>query len=147
MIELYLKGLFPVTLTFGGYNFVDVRDVADGMIAAAEKGRGGECYYLCGERLSVEEFIGALAKINGKKPPKIGLGKKTMLRLCPAIAVFFKLMKLPPVVTPFSLNKICENCNFSYEKAAADLGYAPMSAYESLRDTVAWIKEKNAKKQ
>ncbi|MBQ7597580.1 MAG: NAD-dependent epimerase/dehydratase family protein [Clostridia bacterium] len=147
MIELYLKGLFPVTLTFGGYNFVDVRDVADGMIAAAEKGRGGECYYLCGERLSVEEFIGTLAKINGKKPPKIGLGKKTMLRLCPAIAVFFKLMKLPPVVTPFSLNKICENCNFSYEKAAADLGYAPMSAYESLRDTVAWIKEKNAKKQ
>ena len=147
MIELYLKGLFPVTLTFGGYNFVDVRDVADGMIAAAEKERGGECYYLCGERMTVEDFIATLAKISGKKPPKIGLGKKTMLRLCPAIAVFFKLMKLPPVVTPFSLNKICENCNFSYEKAAADLGYAPMSAYESLRDTVAWIKEKNAKKQ
>ena len=32
----YNKG-FPVSLGFGKYNFVDVRDVADGMIAAAEK--------------------------------------------------------------------------------------------------------------
>ena len=147
MIELYLKGLFPVTLAFGAYNFVDVRDVAKGMIAAAEKGRGGECYYLCGERMTVEQFIAALAKINGKKAPKIALSKKTILRLCPAIGVFFKLMKLPPVVTPFSMNKLCENCNFSFEKAAADLDYQPMTAYESLSDTVAWIKEKNAKKQ
>ena len=72
------------------------------------------------------------------------MSKKTILRLCPAIGVFFKLMKLPPVVTPFSMNKLCENCKFSYEKAAADLDYQPMMAYESLRDTVQWIKEKNA---
>ena len=146
MIELYLKGLFPVTLSFGAYNFVDVRDVAKGMIAAAQCGRGGECYYLCGERLTVEEFIATLAKINGKKPPKIALNKKTILALCPAIGVFFKLMKLPPVVTPFSMNKLCENCSFSFEKAAKDFGYAPMGAYESLSDTVAWIKEKKEKK-
>ena len=97
--------------------------------------------------MTVEEFIATLAKINGKKPPKIALNKKTILALCPAIGVFFKLMKLPPVVTPFSMNKLCENCNFSYEKAAADLDYRPMTAYESLSDTVAWIKEKNAKKK
>ncbi len=141
MIQLYLSGLFPVTLRFGGYNFVDVRDVAKGMISAAEKGRGGECYFLCGDRLSVDEFIRTLAKIEGKNPPKIALSKSVLLKLCPMIEVLFKAAKLPPVLTPFSINKICENCNFSYEKAAKELGYKPMSAEDSLRDTVKWIKD------
>lgn len=140
MIKLYLKGLFPVSLNFGGYNFVDVRDVAKGMIAAAEKGRGGEVYFLCGEVLTVDQFIATLADINGKKAPKIKLGKKTLLKLCPLIGAFFKAMKWPPVLTEFSIGKICENCRFSYEKAKTELGYEPMTARKSLEDTVNFIK-------
>lgn len=141
MIDLYNKGIFIISLGFGGYNFVDVRDVAKGMIGAAENGEGGESYFLSGESLTVDEFIRTLAKINGKKPPKKKLGKKTMLNLCPAIGVVFKVMKWPPVLTKFSINKICENCDFTYEKAAKAFGYSPMSAEESLRDTVKWLKE------
>ncbi|MCR5042309.1 MAG: NAD-dependent epimerase/dehydratase family protein [Clostridia bacterium] len=139
MIKLYMKGLFPVSLDFGGYNFVDVRDVAEGMIAAAESGRGGEAYFLSGERISVDEFISDLARISSKEPPKLKLGKKLLLTLCPAIEVFFRAAKIPPVLTPFSINKICENCSFSYEKAAKDFGYSPRSAYDSLKDTVEWL--------
>ncbi len=141
MIQLYLSGLFPCTLKFGGYNFVDVRDVAKGMISAAEKGRGGECYFLCGDRLSITEFISTLAKIEGKAPPKIALSKGFLLKMCPIIEKLFKAAKLPPVLTEFSINKLCENCNFSYEKAAAELDFRPMSAEESLRDTVNWLKQ------
>lgn len=147
MIRLYLRGFFPVTLNFGGYNFVDVRDVARGMIAAAEKGRGGESYFLCGDKLSVADFIATLAHIEGKKPPEIALSKKMLLHLCPYIEEFFKLAKIPPVLTKFSINKICENCNFSYQKAADELGYRPMTAVDSLRDTVEWIKEQKEKEK
>lgn len=147
MIRLYLKGLFPVTLNFGGYNFVDVRDVAKGMVAAAEKGRGGESYFLCGDMLSVNDFIATLAKIEGKSAPEIALSKRKLLLLCPIIEEFFKLAKIPPVLTPFSINKICENCNFSYQKAATELGYSPMQAEDSLRDTVAWIKMQKEKEK
>ncbi len=146
MINLFLKGLFPVSLSFGGYNFVDVRDVAKGMTAAADKGRGGENYLLCGDKMSVSEFIGTLAKINGKKPPKIELSKKTIVTLLPVIEKVFKLFKLPPVLSELSVNILCQNCNFTYEKAAKELGYKPMSAEESLRDTVEWIKETNKMK-
>lgn len=145
MIKLYLKGLFPVSLNFGGYNFVDVRDVAKGMADAAEKGRGGENYLLCGDKMSVSEFIGTLAKIQGKKPPKIELSKKTIITLLPVIEKVFKLFKLPPVLSELSISIICQNCNFTYEKAANELGYKPMSVEQSLRDTVAWIKEVNKK--
>ncbi len=141
MIQLYLSGLFPCTLNFGGYNFVDVRDVAKGMIAAAEKGRGGECYFLCGDRMSVRDFIATLAKIEGKEPPKIALHKGFLLKMCPVIDKLFRAAKLPPVITEFSINKLCENCNFSYEKAAAELDYKPMTTEQSLRDTVAWLKQ------
>ena len=49
MVRMYMNGKFPVSLNFGAYNFVDVRDVADGMYAAADKGKAGECYILTGE--------------------------------------------------------------------------------------------------
>ncbi len=55
--------------------------------------------------------------------------------------MLFKAAKLPPVLTPFSINKLCENCNFSYEKAVRELDYSPMSAEDSLRDTIKWMKE------
>ena len=144
MINLYEKGIFVVSLDFGAYNFVDVRDVASGMIAAAEKGRGGQSYFLSGEKLAVDEFISILAGINGKNPPKIKMSKNLLLHLCPEISLFFKAMRWPPVITPFSINKICENCDFSYQKAADELGYKPRSAEESLRDTVEWLKNNSA---
>ena len=144
LVGLYEKGLFMVSLDFGAYNFVDVRDVAAGMISAAEKGRGGESYFLTGETLTVDEFIATLAEINGRTPPRVKMGKTTLLHLCPEIALFFKTMHWPPVLTPFSINKICENCDFSYEKAAKELGYSPRSAKESLTDTVNWLKENPA---
>ena len=144
MINLYEKGIFIVSLDFGAYNFVDVRDVASGMIAAAEKGRGGQSYFLSGEKLAVDEFISILAVINGKNPPKIKMSKNLLLHLCPEISLFFKAMHWPPVITPFSINKICENCDFSYQKAADELGYKPRSAEESLRDTVEWLKNNSA---
>lgn len=141
MIDLYNKGLFVVSLGFGAYNFVDVRDVANGMIAAAEKGRGGQSYFLCGAKTSVDEFICYLAKGNDKKPPKVKLGKKFLLSATPAIAQVFKINHWPPVLTKFSINKICENCNFSYEKAQTELGYSPRDVGQSICDTAAWLKE------
>ena len=69
MVRMYLKGQFPVSMSFGGYNFVDIRDVASGTYAAAKKGRPGECYILCGDVCTVDEFVKSMAKACGKKAP------------------------------------------------------------------------------
>ena len=41
----------------GAYNFVDVRDVAQGLLAAAEIGRSGEGYILAGHNVTVRELL------------------------------------------------------------------------------------------
>lgn len=139
MLNLYLKGLFPVTMNFGGYNFVDVRDVAKGMVLAAEKGENANCYILSGYAHTLDEFIKTLALVCGKKPPKIKLKKNMIMKLLPEIERIFDALKLPPLLNEYSIRKLCENCNFSCFKAKTELGYNPMTLEESLRDTVEWM--------
>jgi dihydroflavonol-4-reductase len=54
----------------GMNSFVDVRDVARGMVLAWEKGRSGERYILAGENLSYGQVMDRVAKVAGVKPPR-----------------------------------------------------------------------------
>ncbi len=140
MIKLYTKGVFAVTFNFGAYNFVDVRDVAKGMVAAAEKGRNGECYFLTGYAHTLDEFMKILAFVCGDRPPHLKIRKDFLMRILPEIEKVFELLKLPPVLNDYSIRKLCENCNFSHEKARRELGYEPMGLLESLQGTVDWYR-------
>lgn len=142
MISLFLKGLFPVTLDFGAYNFVDVRDVAKGMVAAAEKGRNGECYILSGYVHTLDEFIRTLAYVSDRKSPEFKIKKSMIIALLPFIEKAFDVLKMPPVLNEYSIRKLCENCNFSCDKARRELGYEPMTLEESLDGTVKWMFER-----
>ena len=147
MLDLFLKGLLPVTFSFGAYNFVDVRDVAKGMIAAAEKGRNGECYILSGYAHTLKEFVKTLSKVCGEKPPRVALSKEFIMKILPALEKAFDLLNVPPMLNEYAVRKLCENCNFSCEKARKELGYEPLTLLESLTDTVAWMKAIQAEKE
>ena len=51
----------------GGNNFVDVRDVATGILAAAEHGRAGERYLLVGENRTYRQFCTELGKAAARR--------------------------------------------------------------------------------
>lgn len=72
MIADYLNGRL-VACVKGGYDFVDVRDVADGVIAAAEKGRAGECYILSNRHYEVWELLDMASAQTGKKRIRVVL--------------------------------------------------------------------------
>lgn len=141
MVRTVIKHGYPVSLNFGAYNFVDIRDVAEGMILAAEKGKTGEGYILCGEQISVNDFICTLCKVCGKKIPKIKMGYGIVSLAAPVCEVYYKISKATPLFTRYSVRKLISNCNFSIEKARTELGYQPMSVEQSLADMVQWIKE------
>lgn len=62
-----------VGYTDGGNNFVDVEAVVDGMIAAATRGRRGECYILGGENRTYQEMFGTIARVVGVSPPRLAI--------------------------------------------------------------------------
>ena len=146
MVRMFVNGIFPVTLSFGAYNFVDIRDVAHGMYMAAKQGGKGECYILCGEQISVADFIAATAKACGKKAPKIPLSYGFAKLVAPAAEVFYKVAKKTPLFTRYSIRKLVSNCNFSIEKARKELDYNPMTVEQSVTDMVKWIRENEPKK-
>jgi dihydroflavonol-4-reductase len=57
----------------GGLNLIDVRDAAEGIVLAAERGRPGERYILGGTNLSLREIFVRIARIAGVEPPRIRL--------------------------------------------------------------------------
>lgn len=138
MMDLFIKGMFPVSMNFGRYNFVDNRDMAVAMHNAVEYGRSGECYILGGEVITVDQMMGYMAKALGRKKPRIKLSKGVILPFVPLISKIMDLAKLPPMLNSFSLSKLEENCNFSNEKAKRELHFTPRSAEETIRDTVLW---------
>ena len=65
----YLKGDMPAFVDTG-LNLVDVEDIAEGHLLAAERGRPGQRYILGCENLTLEQILSRLAKISGGKIPR-----------------------------------------------------------------------------
>lgn len=60
-----VKGWMP-----GDINLIDVRDVADGIIAAIEHGHSGDAYLLVNENWSIRELMNFLGEVHDRRPPR-----------------------------------------------------------------------------
>lgn len=127
----------------GGYDFVDVRDVADGIIACVEKGKSGECYILSNKYFSIKEILHILHEITGKKEINRVLPLWFLKIIASPAEMYYKVLKRPPLFTPYSIYTLNTNANFSHEKASIELGYTTREMKQTLSDTVDWLKENN----
>jgi dihydroflavonol-4-reductase len=142
MVIDYMEKRIPAAVN-GGYDFVDVRDVADGILRAARKGRVGDCFLLSNTYYSVMEMLTMLQEITGGKKIRSKLPMWLAYFSLPFLSAYFTLRGKRPLYTAYSLYTLKSNSNFSHEKASKELGYAPRGLRESLADTVAFIKENN----
>ena len=88
-IQAISEGKISVGLQ-GGYDFVDSRDVADGIIGCEEKGRPGECYILNGHYIGVLELVNSIRKIRGKKTTRIE-APHALVKLIAPVAEYFSI--------------------------------------------------------
>ena len=135
-----LNGELPAGID-GSFNLADARDLADGIIAAADKGRAGECYILGNEEVTFRDFATILAEEAGVKPVKHFLpiwAANVMARLMEAQA---KRSGKTPLMTTFMVYNLARNNDFDSSKAKRELGYATRPYRETLRDQIAWLKE------
>lgn len=138
MVEDYIDGRIPAATT-GGYDFVDVRDVAKGIIAASLNGKSGDCFLLSNKYYTVREILDYLQKITKGKKIKLTLPIFIAQLGQPFLTMAARIAKKRPLYTSYSLYTLKSNSNFSHARATAKLGYVPRGIYESLTDTHAFI--------
>ncbi len=124
----------------GGYDFVDVRDVADGILKCCDRGRKGECYILSNRYCDVPELLEDLHEITGERRVKTFLPLWFIKAVAPLAEAYYKLRRQPPLFTAYSIYTLNSNANFTHEKARRELGYqVHYSIRDTLRDTVGWL--------
>lgn len=133
----YCKGKLPAGVR-GGNNFVDVRDVAGGILACAEKGLAGECYILSGHNTTVKTILEHVRKIiNGRR--LIYLPLLIIKMIAPIYERNAVRRHETPFLTPYSAYALGANADYSHDKASKAFGYSPRMIEETIEDTVKWL--------
>lgn len=127
----------------GGYDFVDVRDVAAGILSAAEHGQSGECYILSNRYYEIHEIMDKLHEITGHRKIRTVMPLWFVRLTAPLSEIYYKIRKKPPLYTSYSIYTLFSNSHFSHEKADRELFYRTRSLRETLSDTVRWMEEHN----
>lgn len=122
-----------------GLNIVHVDDVAEGHLAAAEKGRIGERYILGGENMALAEILAEVAGAVGRRPPRLRIPHGALLPVAFGVELAARISGREPFVTLDGVRMARKKMYFSSQKASRELGYAPRPAREAIADAVAWF--------
>ncbi|MGH9469457.1 MAG: NAD-dependent epimerase/dehydratase family protein [Terriglobia bacterium] len=138
-IALFLEGQV-MAVPRGGLNFVDARDAAAGLVAAMRRGKPGERYLLGGVNWSFRELVEHVARIAGRRAPRmqppvsLALASARLLRrLYPLAGKSFRLDD-----ASIKMSALFWYCDSS--KARLELGFTTRDPEETLRDTVAYLR-------
>ena len=115
MAKSFLRGKLPFAVR-GGYDFVDVRDVAKGILDCSENGEPGKGYILSGHYVTIRKMLQLVGKTAKQK--------------------FF---------TPYSVAVLASNGQFSHAAASECFAYHPRPVKDTLRDMTAWLLEQRRK--
>ena len=144
MAKSFLAGKLPLAVR-GGYDFVDVRDVATGILACSESGEPGKGYILSGHYVTIRrmlQVIGTAAK-RRYRPICLPLG------LAKLAAPYYERRSLkdrkPLFFTPHSVSVLASNGQFSHAVATKCFAYQPRPTEETLLDMTAWLLEQRKK--
>jgi dihydroflavonol-4-reductase len=140
LIRIYNNAL-PM-LVAGGYNWVDVRDVVECAISAAEKYNPGRRYIVSGHWESIQNLAKLTGRVTGRKTPSF-IAPDFVAKLgMPFIQLYSKIRKEEPLYTLNSL-KILKNSSrmISHARATSELGYDPRPLEETLKDTFDWYRQ------
>ncbi len=124
-----------------GLNLVDARDVAQGHLLAAEKGKPGERYILGCENLTLQQILGRLAKLAGKAAPKIKLPYAVAYAAGVVSTGLANLTGKEPIAPLEGVRMARKRMFVSHAKAERELGFHPAPVDGALQRAIDWFKE------
>jgi dihydroflavonol-4-reductase len=141
MLELMRRWMKPGghVVVNGHFDFVDVRDVARGLILAAGRGARGETYIIRGERVSLPRLLQMVREASGQSGRSIVAPFRLALFAAAVVTLHARLWKTRVGFTRYALDTLAGNTVISGEKARRVLGYTARPLRETVRDTVRWF--------
>lgn len=124
-----------------GLNLVDVRDVAEGHVLAAEKGRIGEKYILGNRDMTLKEIFDALSRLTGIPSPAVRLPHWVPLAAAAVDTLASRLTGRQPRVPLEGVRMSRHTMFFDAGKAVRELGLPQTPVEEALGRAVAWFRE------
>ncbi len=140
MVQQFVQGKMKMGIE-GTFNSVDVRDLAEGVINACEKGRRGECYIMSNEVVSMQDMFRHINEAAGLSGRSYVISKDLAHVMVRLLAIAGKFTGKEPLLSDFNIYMLNRNNDFDCSKAKRELGFHCRPFSESIRDTVEWLKK------
>lgn len=140
IILRFLRDQLPAFVDTG-LNLVDVRDIAEGHLLAAERGIPGERYILGCQNLTLQQIFGRLAELSGKSAPTTRLPYAVAYLTGLANTAWANLTGREPVAALEAVKMARTKMFVSHAKAAAALGFSPGPVDAALTRAIRWFRE------
>jgi dihydroflavonol-4-reductase len=124
-----------------GLNIAHVDDVAAGHLRAFDRGAVGERYILGGDDMTLAEILAVVARLMGRKPPRVSLPHGLILPFAQIAESIARVTGKEPFATVDGLRMARKRMFFSSAKARRDLGYEARPADQAIADAVDWFRD------
>ena len=123
----------------GGFDWVDVRDVCDGLLAAERQGRTGENYLLPGHHASLRDLNTLAGEVAGRpsRVPTLPMGFARLF--APVADLAGRWSASPFLYTSDALHALRHSPPVDGTKARDELGHEPRPLATTVRDAFEWF--------
>ncbi len=142
IIVRFCTGRMPAYVDTG-LNLVDVRDVADGHIAAFERGKTGERYILGNENLTLRAVLERLSTITGLPAPSVRLPLAIPLAYAAIGEYVLAPLGVRPDVPLEGVRMSKQRMYYDVAKGVQQLALPRRPVTNALGDAVTWFRENN----
>ena len=133
-----VSGRVPA-LVEGGFDWVDVRDVVQAALCAAEVAPNGSSYILSGHWRSIRQISELAARLTGTNAPLMTVPMGLAELAAPLMIRLAHFTGGKPIYTRATLDALRSNRHVSSARAEHELGYSSRPFEETLADTLAWF--------
>ena len=138
MMRQYLSGRFPGLLGSGEqrWSFAYIAEVVQAHLAALEKGRPGEEYFLAGDNRSLNDLFSVIGRLTGVTFPVRHLSFATGKMFGALEVARARLFNHRPKLTPGVVEIFKHDWVYSAQKACRELGYRVVPLEEGIKLTL-----------
>lgn len=130
----------------GGGPTVGIRDAAQAMILAEQKGRVGERYLISERWVSYQELFTLAAKAGGKKPPAVKLPQIVLYSMAAIIDFVCGLLGRENRMSVDSIKCASKVNDVDASKARKELGWQPRAIEDSIVEAVSFYRQQHNKR-